>query len=254
MIKNIFKITLVGALGLGMAGCSSLPQEDWNKYEEQEKEYEKDATLIENHQIVQEEGMPTIELSLDEGDTITQRQWECQLNSIRKTPAYLWKNCRYVIIESQKAIVTGSGGTVNDDGSLSENTLGYTSSNDLIVHLAPYFTGNEYYDDNANVLQDDGSTISGKEANKKYDEEMGESGDSTLIHELWHDYDFVNGTTQRQDFISLYNSAPDSLGDGYSSINIEEFFAQCGMSYVLTPEYLKKHNMDVYNFFEALSK
>lgn len=79
----------------------------------------------------------------------------------------------------------------------------------------------------------------------------------TVTHELWHVFDYVNGTDEyylsELDFNTLYNQNPDSLSK-HGASNTKEFFAEGGMMYIHSPEELKEKNIDVYNYFEALQK
>lgn len=79
----------------------------------------------------------------------------------------------------------------------------------------------------------------------------------TVSHELWHVFDYVNGTDEyylsELDFNILYNQSPDSLSK-HGASNTKEFFAEGGTMYIYSPEELKEKNIDVYNYFEALPK
>lgn len=79
----------------------------------------------------------------------------------------------------------------------------------------------------------------------------------TVTHELWHVFDYVNGTDEyylsELDFNTLYNQNPDSLSK-HGASNTKEFFAEGGMMYIHSPEELNEKNIDVYNYFEALQK
>lgn len=79
----------------------------------------------------------------------------------------------------------------------------------------------------------------------------------TVTHELWHVFDNVNGNDEYclsgLDFNILYNQNPDSISE-YGATNANEFFAEAGTMYLLSPEELKEKNMDVYNYFESLPK
>lgn len=228
----------------------------WNVYyfdwQSKQSETDEKETVLAENQIVQEDGLPTIELALDEGDSVTQEEWEIQLSAIRNTPSYLWKNCRYVIFESQDKVTAGVGHKISV-GAEALDVDGYTSD-DLIVHMTLYTTQAPDYDDGSDFVEmEDGRTITPKEATEEYNNDIANNYYDTMIHELWHDYDFVNGITQRQDFVNLYTSAPNSLGE-YGATDIMEFFAVAGTRYVCWPDDLKEQNMDVYNFFEALPK
>ncbi len=55
------------------------------------------------------------------------------------------------------------------------------------------------------------------------------------------------------DFNILYKQNPDSISE-YGVTNVNEFFAEAGTMYLLSPEEIKEKNIDVYNYFEALPK
>lgn len=79
----------------------------------------------------------------------------------------------------------------------------------------------------------------------------------TVTHELWHVFDYMNGNDEYYlsglDFNILYKQNPDSISE-YGVTNVNEFFAEAGTMYLLSPEELKEKNIDVYNYFEALPK
>lgn len=82
--------------------------------------------------------------------------------------------------------------------------------------------------------------------------------EETIAHELWHSYDMNHGTPELEEsetfeWQSLYNAAPYSISE-YGATDACEFFAEAGEDYILNPEELMQKNMEVYNYFEALSK
>ena len=55
------------------------------------------------------------------------------------------------------------------------------------------------------------------------------------------------------DWINLYKSVPECLGD-YGSTDPCEFFAEATQMYVHEPEELQDTNMDIYNYLNNLYK
>ncbi len=224
MIKTILIITVVIFGGWEL----------WNMYYEdynskQEETNIKNTTKIES-QTIQEEGLPTIYIDLDGAEEeYYQNDLEAMIWEVKQQPSYLLKNCSAIYYQSQ----TRTNEKCNKDTSYTPVNCAHPST------MSIYITLNK----EENIIGDDGS--------KKYS-----INSSVISHELWHLYDSANGITQRQDFINLYNSAPDSI-DEYGSTNIHEFFAQAGQYYLFDsndPEYLKNLNIDVFNYMEALPK
>ena len=54
-----------------------------------------------------------------------------------------------------------------------------------------------------------------------------------------------------QEFLNLYQAAPNSITE-YGATNKIEFFAEAGEMYIHEPEELQRRNIDVYNYFDAL--
>lgn len=254
MNKNIFKITMISSLGLGIVGCSSLPQEDWNKYEDDSYKYQK----VEN-QVVQENNMPPISIELNEDDTLIQADWETLLAQYKNTPKYLWENCTQVHIKSQETI--SQEGSLNGGCSAISNiyfieggdfsdigATGWVSGNE--VYVFPGTQGNEESYNNGETSV----TLEDEEGNAKtmtagYGKEQDKQDcDLYVIHELWHIYDSANNISSTSTFLDLYNNAPTSIGETYG-VSASEFFAGAGEMYICSPDSLKEKNLDVYNYF-----
>ncbi len=266
MIKNIFKIAMISSLGLGIVGCSSLPQEDWNKYNDDSYKYQK----VEN-QVVQENNMPPISIELNEDDTLIQADWETLLAQYKNTPKYLWENCTQVHIKSQETISQEGplNGGCSAISNISENSdfsdlditevvgvTGWVSGNEIYVF--PGTQGNEERYNNGEISIEwedaDGNTITRPDSiGEDYEismskEEDKNSYDPYIIHELWHIYDSANNISSTSTFLDLYNNAPNSLGEIYAT-NVSEFFAGAGEMYMCFPDELEEKNLDIYNFF-----
>lgn len=86
----------------------------------------------------------------------------------------------------------------------------------------------------------------------------------TFFHECFHEIDSYFDRSERrwkvkysdkQNFVNLYNEYKnnDNIGTYYLS-DSREFFAQCGMIYVLYPQFLKKEYPKVYDYMNNLVK
>lgn len=86
----------------------------------------------------------------------------------------------------------------------------------------------------------------------------------TFFHECFHEIDSYFSRSARcwkvkysdkQNFINLYNEYKnnDNIGTYYLSSS-REFFAQCGMIYVLYPQFLEKEYPKIYDYMDNLVK
>ncbi len=261
MNKNIFKITMISSLGLGMAGCSSLPQEDWNKYEDDSYKYQK----VEN-QTVQGNASVPVSLELNDDDTLIQADWEILLAEYKNIPSYLWENCKHVHVKSYTAIADEVE-TISSDCVQTIDGYGYVSDNQEI-YIAPITQGWTERNENSsedyeqitesvtmideNTEADDKTvhshTYTGEEAKTMYELAAKDVRESCLTHALWHIYDSANNISSTSTFLDLYNNAPTSIGETYG-VSASEFFAGAGEMYLCSPGSLEEKNLDVYNYF-----
>ena len=238
MLNKLLKITITTLLGLGMVGCSAIPEENWDNLA---SESEKKTTLVQS-QTIQVDGLPTIYVDVEESDGLTQRALEINIEKMKRSPTYLLKNCTSIYFASlskinEIAIQAGSHREGND-------VRGLAHSDTLSIGLA--CDDKIYEDDEIIVDADTGKKQTGKEINEDYN--------WTLLHELWHIYDLTHGNlSQTPDFLTFFSNA-EQFGDGYGNTNSREFFAEIGTSYVGEPESVKEYNIDLYNYFESLPK
>lgn len=261
MNKNIFKIAMISSLGLGIVGCSSLPQEDWNKYEDDSYKYQK----VEN-QTVQGNASVPVSLELNDDDTLIQADWEILLAEYKNIPSYLWENCKQVHVKSYTAIADEVE-TISSDCVQTIDGYGYVSDNQEI-YIAPITQGWTERNENSsedyeqitesvtmideNTEADDKTvhshTYTGEEAKTMYELAAKDVRESCLTHALWHIYDSVNNASQDATFLKLYNATPNALGEDCGS-SVSEFFATAGEKYLSGDVDFEEQNTDIYKYF-----
>lgn len=159
---------------------------------------------------------------VEPNDELTQIEVDKHLKAIEEQPEYLMKNCTGIHLQGEN-LFNKEGGDVSNSG-------GYTSIKEIYINGRTNFGMGKKTED---IIKED------------------------ISHELWHVFDYTYGNDEyylsELDFNVLYNQAPESLTE-YGATNANEFFAEAGTMYLLSPEELKEKNMDVYNYFESLPK
>lgn len=157
----------------------------------------------------------------------TQEDVNMFLKVINAQPEYLMKNCTGIHLQGENTFIEYA--QQNFRGKHSKS-FGYAPGEEMFLKT---------------IINVNGS---------KRDED---SVKDTVVHELWHIFDYANGNDEyylsELDFNILYNQNPGSISE-YGATNTLEFFAEAGTMYLLSPEELKEKNMDVYNYFETLPK
>ena len=268
MMTKLLKITITTLLGLGMVGCSSIPQEDWDKYTDEEYK----SKLAEN-QTVNQIGMPPVQLELADDDSLNQLDWEVLMSKYSNTPSYLWKNCKGVHVLSQSSIEqlssTGNGCYIANSSFASDEDIylndfhsvkGYFSPETFEVYVLPATKGliDWLYDDNQTFTIKSQTQVGEKKYNPTYT--TGQDAkiqavieeklycDDYLIHELWHLYDTVNNESGKQEFLNIYNNNIYALGEEGAK-SPSEFFAIAGQKYICMDGDFSENNSDIYNYF-----
>lgn len=159
---------------------------------------------------------------VEPNDELTQIEVDKHLKAIEEQPEYLMKNCTGIHLQGEN-LFNKEGGDVSNSG-------GYTSIKEIYINGRTNFGMGKKTED---IIKED------------------------ISHELWHVFDYTYGNDEyylsELDFNVLYNQAPESLTE-YGATNANEFFAEAGTMYLLSPEELKEKNIDVYNYFESLPK
>ena len=159
---------------------------------------------------------------VEPNDELTQIEVDKHLKAIEEQPEYLMKNCTGIHLQGENLF--------NEEGGDVSNSGGYTSIKEIYINGRTNFGMGKKTED---IIKED------------------------ISHELWHVFDYTYGNDEyylsELDFNVLYNQAPESLTE-YGATNANEFFAEAGTMYLLSPEELKEKNMDVYNYFESLPK
>lgn len=157
----------------------------------------------------------------------TQNDVDTFLKYLKKQPEYLMKNCTGIYLQGENQYYSYVG-----DSEAGQSSVGTANPSDYSIHL----------------LINNTKTL---DRMTEYDIT------SSVTHELWHVFDFVNGVNgyylSELDFNVLYNQNPSSISE-YGATNVHEFFAEAGEMYIYSPEELKEKNIDVYNYFESLPK
>ena len=153
----------------------------------------------------------------------TKEDVDTYLKAIKAQPEFLMKNCTGIHLQGYNTYIEEEG--------YDSKSFGYASGGDV-------FLKTKLNDANGFKRNEDGIK-------------------ENVTHELWHVFDFTSGSNgyclSKLDFNVLYNQNPGSISE-YGATNVEEFFADAGAMYLLSPEELKEKNIDVYNYFEALPK
>lgn len=159
---------------------------------------------------------------VEPNDELTQIEVDKHLKAIEEQPEYLMKNCTGIHLQGENLF--------NEEGVDVSNSGGYTSIKEIYINGRTNFGMGKKTED---IIKED------------------------ISHELWHVFDYTYGNDEyylsELDFNILYNQNPDSISE-YGATNANEFFAEAGTMYLLSPEELKEKNMDVYNYFESLPK
>ena len=159
---------------------------------------------------------------VEPNDELTQIEVDKHLKAIEEQPEYLMKNCTGIHLQGENLF--------NEEGVDVSNSGGYTSIKEIYINGRTNFGMGKKTED---IIKED------------------------ISHELWHVFDYTYGNDEyylsELDFNILYNQNPDSISE-YGATNANEFFAEAGTMYLLSPEELKEKNMDVYNYFELLPK
>ena len=157
----------------------------------------------------------------------TQGDIDTFVKVINAQPGFLMKNCTGIHLQGDNTFVEYTQQNFGVNG----NAAGYAPGEEVFLRTKLNYT--------------DGSKIT---------EDIVKE---TVTHELWHVFDFANGSNgyrlSKLDFNALYNQNPGSISE-YGATNVLEFFAEGGAMYVNSPEELKEKNIDVYNYFESLPK
>ena len=159
---------------------------------------------------------------VEPNDELTQIEVDKHLKAIEEQPEYLMKNYTGIHLQGENLF--------NEEGVDVSNSGGYTSIKEIYINGRTNFGMGKKTED---IIKED------------------------ISHELWHVFDYTYGNDEyylsELDFNILYNQNPDSISE-YGATNANEFFAEAGTMYLLSPEELKEKNMDVYNYFELLPK
>ena len=169
-------------------------------------------------QILYIDGLPPIQLILTTEDFVPkQKDVDYFIESkIKSQPQFLLNNCKLI-----KIYHSNFWAAVLSEKRKPNSTYAFANDGDMSISI-------QYREENYN--------------------------NESITHELSHLFDFKNGSyrmSNSQEFLNLYQAAPNSITE-YGATHEIEFFAEAGEMYIHDPEELQRRNIDVYNYFDAL--
>lgn len=188
------------------------------------KMYQYSAEHDEQVYSQQVNGMPVIEVQSDQEYPYDVEQIK---QAVAAMPEFLLENCAKIyIMDEAHYLQTGKQLKVAN----LKNTAAFSYSSDMSIYIR---------------------IITDPQIEKDYLH--------TVSHELCHIYDFSkgdlfvdpSGCSNSDEFMRLYQAAPDSVSE-YGSTSQYEFFAEAGSLYILDPYALYYANPDVYDYFDSL--